>query len=155
MRARYKGPAGTGVVEVNDDASVQSLLDVIRSETGIQCFSIKYGPPMAMKTLDYSDLNQTARTLGLHGETLTIVPDQERSVSPIPTAPKISLSSQQQNQDSQRQSRMQSGEQPEDINVPWAEREGTLCKRKTLGMLPLSPPLTTGPHSTSGHAQRQ
>ena len=153
MRARYKGPAGTGVVEVNDDASVQSLLDVIRSETGIKCFSIKYGPPMAMKTLDRSNLNQTARTLGLHGETLTIVPDQERSVSLIPAAPEIRLSSQQQNQDSQRQSRMQSVEQPEDTNVPWPEREGTLCKRRTLGTLPLSPSLTTGLHSAPGHAQ--
>lgn len=141
MRARYKGPAGTGVVEVNDDASVQSLLDEIRSKTGIERFSIKYGPPMAMKTLDQCHLNQTAKALGLHGETLTIVPDEARSVSPISAGPEIALPNQQQTRDSQQQPRLQLDEQPEDINVPWPEREGTLCERRTLRTLPIAPPL--------------
>lgn len=141
MRARFKGPAGTGVVEINDDASVHSLFDKIRSKTGIQSFTIKYGLPMAMKTLDSSHLHQNARALGLHGGTLTIVPNEGRPVSPISKVP-ISPAAKQQTHGLPRQPRTQPDEQPEDINIPWPEREGTLCEYPTLGTVAIVPLFT-------------
>ncbi|KAF4963862.1 hypothetical protein FSARC_8156 [Fusarium sarcochroum] len=84
MRARFKGPAGTGILEIPDDATVQTLFDELRTKTGISNFSIKYGPPMAMKTLETSQNDQIARSLGLHGETLTIVPED---IPPPPAEP--------------------------------------------------------------------
>lgn len=111
MRARYKGPAGTGIIEMPDSATVQDILDELRARTGIVSFTIKYGPPMAMKTLDLGQAGETARSIGLHGETLTIVPEE------APPAP-----------DTTTQAASQPSEGPEDINVPWPGREGTLCK---------------------------
>lgn len=111
MRARYKGPAGTGIIEMLDSATVQDVLDELRARTGIVSFTIKYGPPMAMKTLDLGQVSETARSIGLHGETLTIVPEE------APLAP-----------DTTTQAASQPSESPEDINVPWPGREGTLCK---------------------------
>ncbi|KAL6400383.1 hypothetical protein AUP68_16086 [Ilyonectria robusta] len=110
MRARYKGPAGTGIIEMPDSATVQDVLDELRARTGIVSFTIKYGPPMAMKTLDLGQVGETARSIGLHGETLTIVPEE------APPAP-----------DTTTQAASQPSEGPEDINVPWPGREGTLC----------------------------
>lgn len=121
MRARYKGPSGTGIIEVADDATVQTVFNELTAKTGIAAFTLKYGPPMAMKTLDSSRQAEIARTLGLHGETLTIVPEEQRELSPVPVV-------QSQEKPRGRQPRTQSNENPEDINVPWPEREGTLCE---------------------------
>lgn len=120
MRARYKGPAGTGVIEIGDDATVKALFDDLRSKTGIGSFTLKYGPPMAMKTLDLGQANEIARSLGLHGETLTIVPEEARPVSP-------QNSSTSQNRPPQPTPKSNDG--PEEANVPWPEREGTLCEQ--------------------------
>lgn len=123
MRARFKGPSGTGVLELPDDATVQAVFDELRSKTGIKSFSIKYGPPMAMKTLTLDQRNELARSLGLHGDTLTISPDEARPITPVQA---LTVQTPQPKHSSRPLT--QSGENPEDINVPWTEREGTLCK---------------------------
>lgn len=120
MKARYKSPSGTGVIELPDDATVSILLDELRSKSGIDNFSIKYGPPMDMRTLGPSQFQENARSLGLHGETLTIVPDESR-----PLTPPIS---QEQPRDTGRHTTTSQDEGPEDITIPWPQREGTLCK---------------------------
>ena len=122
MRARYKGPAGTGILELPDDATVQALFDEIKTKTGIAKFGVKYGPPMAMKSLDVSQNDQIARSLGLHGETLTVVPDESLSTSIENTQ----TGSVQHQAEASKPSRK--NESPEDVNVPWPEQEGALCK---------------------------
>ncbi|KAF4993804.1 hypothetical protein FDECE_13307 [Fusarium decemcellulare] len=122
MRARFKGPAGTGILEVPDDATVQTVFDELRTKTGISSFSIRYGPPMAMKTLEASQGDQIARSLGLHGESLTIVPED---TPPAPAAPAQTGAAQHQAMTSRAPKR----DDPEDVNVPWPEREGTLLLR--------------------------
>ena len=117
MRARYKGPAGTGIVEIPDEATVEALFDELRARTGIRNFTVKYGPPMAMRTIESSQRKAVARSLGLHGETLTIVPDEARPVTPPVTSTVHPPKSQPATSPS---------EGPEEVNVPWLEREGTL-----------------------------
>lgn len=124
MRARYKSPSGTGTIDLADNATLQTVIDELRSRTGIQRFTIKFGPPMAMQTLDLTRLTETARSLGLNGETLTMVPDEPRAITPpVTDAP---TSSQSESRPQAQRSTAQ--ENPEDINVPWPERDGTLCK---------------------------
>jgi hypothetical protein len=127
MRARYKGPSGTGVLQLPDDATVQNVLDEIRTKTGISRFVLKHGPPMAMKTIELKDSNISAVSLGLHGETLTVVPDE---ASPDTASANLiaPASNSQSNSNRPRNSGSQASGKPEDINVPWPEREGTLCK---------------------------
>ena len=121
MRARFKAPSGTGVLNIADDATLGTLLDEIRSNTGIQSFSVKYGPPMAMKVLDISNKEANAKSMGLNGETLTIVP--KASPPPRPEPPR---GSQMVMKDSV--GGFDSNPGPEDIIIPWPEREGTLRK---------------------------
>ncbi|RGP71826.1 ubiquitin thioesterase otu1 [Fusarium longipes] len=120
MRARFKGPAGTGILDLSDDATVQVLFDEIRTKTGISKFSVRYGPPMAMKSLEGIQGDQNARSLGLHGETLTIVPEES---PPAPTEDVQTGTIQHQVMASGAVNR---NESPEDVNVPWPQREGTL-----------------------------
>jgi ubiquitin thioesterase OTU1 len=113
MRARFKAPSGTGVLELPNDATIQDVFDEIRARTEISSFSLKFGPPMAMKTISAVDSPHPATSFGLHGETLTVVPDAARPEHPA------SLTEPQE-------SGPMPGEKPEDAVVPWPEREGTL-----------------------------
>lgn len=118
MRARYKAPAGTGIIELGDESTVKVLFDELRNKTGISRFTVRYGPPMAMKTLESSEGN--ARSLGLNGETLTIVPEE------APPASSLDVQSAAQSRPSQPTSASRDG--PEEAHIPWPDREGTLCK---------------------------
>ena len=125
MRARYKAPSGTGVLELPDDATVQDVFSEIRAKTEISHFSLKYGPPMAMKSISAVDYAHQAKSLGLHGETLTVVPDEARPEPPSETSNTRSSQPVQSFMEPRERS-SRSGEKPEDVVVPWPEREGTL-----------------------------
>ncbi|KAF4512150.1 hypothetical protein G6O67_001326 [Ophiocordyceps sinensis] len=117
MRARFKGPLGTGLLDVDDNSTVEVIFDEIKAKVGIDHFAIKYGPPMAMKTLNRSHRHQLAKSLGLNGETLTIVPNEPRSL-PSACSP-----------GGQNISRSRPHESPDNMTVPWLERDGTLVLR--------------------------
>lgn len=123
MRARYKAPSGTGTVELADDATIQTLFEELGTKTGIRSFTIKYGLPMDMKSLDLSQGAEIARNLGLHGETLTIVPGEARPISPTTrSTARDELPPGPQNPPRRRKT----NEDPADTTIPWTEREGTL-----------------------------
>ncbi|KAI2471170.1 OTU-domain-containing protein [Annulohypoxylon bovei var. microspora] len=88
MKIRYRAPSGGGTLELNDDAIVNQLLEALKSSTGLDNFTVKYGwPPKALGT----DENQVSlQSLGLHRENLTIVPAETASAAaeePRPTQP--------------------------------------------------------------------
>lgn len=120
MRARYKWPGGTGIITLGDDATLGDVIQELTSKTLLTNFGIKFGPPTAMKSLDLREINQTAKQLGLHGETLTVVPNEKQ---PSPTArltsdkPSVALGQQRR-----------AKAEPQDVNVPWGARDGTLGK---------------------------
>ncbi|POR35459.1 Putative ubiquitin thioesterase otu1 [Tolypocladium paradoxum] len=120
MRARFKGPSGTGTIELADDATVQAVFDDIKAKASINHFTIKYGPPMAMKTLDISSRDQPAKSLGLHGETLTIVPDEPRSASST-FSPAGGTATTVPARKPPRPSGARSGDIAGEISVPWPE----------------------------------
>jgi len=128
MRARYKGPSGTGIVDLSDEATVKDVFDVLRERAGVQSFTVKYGPPMSMKTISPPELHLSARSLGLHGETLTIVPEQPRPVTPplIASEPEHGYRNQHS---AQQRAQVGSDNTVEDITIPWPEREGTILLR--------------------------
>lgn len=117
---------GTGIIELDDDATVQTIFDAIKTKTLIENFAIKYGPPIAIQTLSLDQRELSAKSLGIHGETLTIVPKEAKSslsaTDDTTSAP-----------DYQKEAR--AGRSPEnksgDVIVPWPEREGSLCKCQT------------------------
>ena len=123
MRTRFKSPSGTGILELDDDATVEALLDEIKARTGIRRFIVKYGPPMAMKTLGPSYAHEAARSFGLHGETLTVVPEDSNDTPPESTTGARHLP-----RDKVGNRPSAQNDSADDMVVPWPEREGTLCK---------------------------
>ncbi|KAH6668674.1 OTU-like cysteine protease [Plectosphaerella plurivora] len=129
MRARYKGPAGTGVLSLEDDATVGQLFDLIKDQSGISSFTLKYGWPL--KTLDLGQKGEIAKSLGLNGETFTIVPD-ESSLPPPAPAPALAASS--SSAPPAASSSMWGDPSPptrgpESVSLPWPQRNGTLLLR--------------------------
>ena len=124
MKTRYKSPGGTGVLELSDEVTVQALFEEIRRKTGIRDFIVKYGPPMAMQTLDFSQRDAIAKSLGLHGETLTVVPNEAL----IDESPQTA--SQVRHPGPRDSNQVHPNTDPQDIVVPWPQREGTLRRFK-------------------------
>ncbi|KAM0277533.1 hypothetical protein ACHAQH_005732 [Verticillium albo-atrum] len=123
MRARYKGPSGTGVLSLDDGASVGQLFDEIRAKTSIADFTLKYGWPL--KLLENDQKDSIAKELGLNGETFTIVPAE--TAHPAPAAPAAPSSS--RNVIPALDIPQSPTQGPESVSVAWAEREGTLLLR--------------------------
>lgn len=121
MKVRYKWPGGTGIITLGDDATLGDVVQELASKTSLSNFGIKFGQPTAMKTLDMSDLDQLAKKLGLHGETLTIVPHVARS---SPTKQFAGETGILEPEIHRRQTLM-----PQDVHVPWEVRDGTLLLR--------------------------
>lgn len=117
MKARYKWPGGTGIITLSDDASLEEVVAELKTKTLMQTFGIRYGPPIAMKAVDMTDLSKSAKLLGLHGETLTIVPNEADLLSTAESAKNLHA----------ERSRPRKPESSE-VNVPWPKRDGTLCK---------------------------
>ncbi len=115
MRTRYKWPGGTGIITLGDDATLGDVVKELTSKTFLTDFGIKFGPPTAMIALDMSRVNQSAKEIGIHGETLTIVPNEKR---PPP--------SRQSTGEDRRESHQAQQKRPQDVNVPWDVRDGTL-----------------------------
>ncbi|KAK2612238.1 ubiquitin-specific protease otu1 [Conoideocrella luteorostrata] len=125
MRARYKGPSGTGIIEIDDDATIQLVFEALGSKSLIEHFTIKYGPPTAMRTIDLSMGDLAAKSFALHGETLTIVPSKKKVDSPEPERCDSSPS----RDGKQPRGALRTGIAPDDIVVPWPERKGSLLLR--------------------------
>jgi ubiquitin thioesterase OTU1 len=90
------------------------VFDALKARTRIENFTIKYGPPTGMQTISLEQGELEAKILGLHGETLTIVPNESTDhVSPFSSG-----------QTHDRGIKSESG----DVTIPWPEREGSLGK---------------------------
>lgn len=123
MRSRYKSPAGTGIVEIDDGATVEVLFQALRAQTLIENFTIKYGPPTGMQTISLEHRELAAANLGLHGQTLTIVPGESKAdISNIRRPPAFEFK--------HAEATLSNSNHFDDPIVPWPQREGSLCKFK-------------------------
>jgi hypothetical protein len=131
MRIRYRAPAGPGTLTLPDSTTVADVYAQVAAETGLKGFALRYGWPT--QALDASLGTSPAADFGLNGETLTVVPEEAapapapapasardaaavaaptRNPAPAPAAANAPL--------------LPSTRAPEDITIPWPEREGTL-----------------------------
>ena len=127
IKARFRGPNGSGILELPDSATVQDIFDELRTRTGLSMFTIKYGSPMVMRSLDFSKKNEKALSCGIQGETLTLVPEEEQLSQPTHYTQRA-VETSRFSGSSQDTPLRRIREDPEDINIPWPEREGLLSK---------------------------
>ncbi|EFY99539.1 OTU-like cysteine protease [Metarhizium robertsii] len=124
MRSRYKSPLGTGILEIDDSATIQMVFEALQAKTRIENFAIKYGPPTNMQSINLEHGGLLAKDLGLHGETLTIVPI-ELKADLATSGHARRLSGHEKRAGTAPAANTSSG----DVIVPWPEREGSLLLR--------------------------
>lgn len=121
MKVKYKGPNGIGLIQVPDDSTIGILFDELAAKSGVKVQAIKYGMPMAMKTVDSSQRKEPALSFKLNGESVMIVPEET-----VPTL----LS-----RDDSKTSHNVPDNPAEDagsVVVAWPERDGTLGETRCL-----------------------
>ncbi|KLU84517.1 ubiquitin thioesterase OTU1 [Magnaporthiopsis poae ATCC 64411] len=110
VRMRVRHPNGTLQVQVEDSWTAVQLLEHLRSETGIQYFTLKEGFPP--KALDLSDSGTTLGSLGLNGSAITLTPADP----PAETADQVfSLRAPEA--------------KPDNLSVRWPEMDGCMVLR--------------------------
>ncbi|TDZ19709.1 Ubiquitin thioesterase OTU1 [Colletotrichum sidae] len=129
MRAKYKGPGGTGVVSLDDDATVGQLFDEIKKQTGIADFTLKYGWPMQTLSLDTKDAN--AKELGLSGQSFTIEPAQSTQPSAASSSTPLAARPPPASVPISKKARLdtESNLSPSEVSIPWPDRQSTLLLR--------------------------
>lgn len=126
VRMRVRHPNGTLQVQVEDSWTAVQLLEHLRSETGIQHFSLKEGFPP--KTLNLNDPGTTLSSLGLNGSAITLTPADP----PAETADQVfSLRALEA--------------KPDNLSVRWPEMDGCMGKKHGQRGKP-KPPVTQTAH---------
>ncbi|KAI0122325.1 OTU-domain-containing protein [Daldinia grandis] len=139
MKIRFKAPSGGGTLDLDDVSTVDQLLESIKSSTGFTDVTVKYGWPPKALSADQAQLS--AQSLGLHRESLTVVPKEDASAAaaqntpaiPEPavattTPPAAALPSHQSSLPSKKKSKGQ-GIKDQNISVAMPETGSTLVLR--------------------------
>lgn len=85
IQVRLRAPNGQSRLEIDDDAPLKDLVELIKTETKLGKFTLKYGYPL--KNLDISPAAQSTsvKEMQLRGETIVVAPTE--SAAPVEAAP--------------------------------------------------------------------
>ncbi|KAK0724826.1 hypothetical protein B0H67DRAFT_116688 [Lasiosphaeris hirsuta] len=115
IQVRLRAPKGQARLEIDDESSLKDLIDLIKTETALSSFSLKYGYPL--ENLDISPASQSAtvKELQLRGETIVVAPT-ETPISPPADAPKPKPFTPK-------------GIEPDETSLEWPDRGGHIVLR--------------------------
>jgi ubiquitin thioesterase OTU1 len=83
---RLRAPTGQSRLDVDQDSTLGHLVELIKKQTGLQNFSLKYSYPLKNLDIDASAQATLIRDLSLRGETLVVVPVDLAPAQPSPVA---------------------------------------------------------------------
>jgi ubiquitin thioesterase OTU1 len=132
VQLRVRGPDGIARLEVEGDATMGQLVELIKDKTNVSTFTLKYGYPLKDLDLNPQTEDKTVSDFRLHGETLIIVPLEASSAGPAP-APQMPATEPQATEPGSAVFEPKSVE-PDETVLAWPERRGS------LGMAPSIPP---------------
>ncbi|KAK4244732.1 ubiquitin thioesterase OTU1 [Corynascus novoguineensis] len=115
-----RAPKGQSRVQIDDDATLKELVELVKEKTGLSNFSLKYGYPL--KGLDISPSLQDAsiKDLKLRGETIVVAP-----VDTTPPAPALQPGS----AEAKPKPFTTKGIEPDETSLEWPERGGHIVLR--------------------------
>lgn len=113
-------PTGQSRIQLDEKSTLQDLVEHIKSKTGLNDFSLKYGFPP--KALDVSPplLHTSVNDLKLRGETILVTPVE----SALPTAAQQAPST-----EPKPKPFTPKGIEPDETSLEWSERGGHLGER--------------------------
>jgi ubiquitin thioesterase OTU1 len=110
-----RAPNGQSRVQIDDDATLRELVELIKTKTELSNFSLKYGYPLKSLDISPSLQDQSIKDLKLRGETIV--------VAPIDTAPPATAL-QPGSVDAKPEPFKPKGIEPDETSLEWPERGG-------------------------------
>jgi ubiquitin thioesterase OTU1 len=116
IQISLRSPNGQSRVQIEDNASLRELVELIKAKTELSNFSLKYGYPL--KSLDISPSLQDAsiKDLKLRGETIVVAPVDTAPPTPAEPEPKPFKPK---------------GIEPDETSLEWPERGGHIGRAPT------------------------
>lgn len=115
IQVSLRAPNGQSRVQIDDDATLRELVELVKAKTELSNFSLKYGYPL--KPLDISRALQDAsiKDLKLRGETIVVAP-----IDTSPPAPALQPAS----VEPKPKPFTPKGIEPDETSLEWPERGG-------------------------------
>jgi ubiquitin thioesterase OTU1 len=115
IQISLRAPNGQSRIQIEDESTLRELVELIKTKTELNNFSLKYGYPL--KPLDISPSVQAAsiKDLNLRGETIVVAPLDPRPPSP---------STQAVSQEPKPKPFTPKGIEPDETSLNWPERGG-------------------------------
>src|SRR5687768_10518632 len=119
IQISLRSPNGQSRAQIDDDATLRELVELIKAKTEISNFTLKYGYPL--KALDISPALRDAsiKDLKLRGETIVVAP-----VDTTPPAP----AQQPASTKAEPKPFTPKGIEPDETSLEWPERGGHIGK---------------------------
>ncbi|KAL2163738.1 hypothetical protein VTH06DRAFT_5797 [Thermothelomyces fergusii] len=120
IQISLRAPNGQSRVQIDDDATLKELVELVKEKTGLNNFTLKYGYPL--KSLDISPSLQSTsiKELKLRGETIVVAPVDTTPPAPVsqpaPAEPK-------------QKPFTPKGIEPDETSLEWPERGGYIVLR--------------------------
>jgi ubiquitin thioesterase OTU1 len=110
-----RSPNGQSRVQIDDDATLRELVELIKAKTELSNFSLKYGYPLRSLDISPSLQNASIKDLKLRGETIVVAP-----VDTAPPAPALQPAS----TEPKPKPFTPKGIEPDETSLEWPERGG-------------------------------
>lgn len=115
IQISLRAPNGQSRVQIDDEATLRELVELVKAKTELNNFSLKYGYPL--KALDISPSLQDAsiKDLKLRGETIVVAP-----IDTAPPAPALQPAS----AEPKPKPFTPKGIEPDETSLEWPEKGG-------------------------------
>jgi ubiquitin thioesterase OTU1 len=117
IQISLRSPNGQSRIQIDDDATLRELVELIKSKTEISNFTLKYGYPLKPLDISPSLRDASIKDLKLRGETIV--------VAPIDTAPPVPVSTKPEPKPFTPK-----GIEPDETSLEWPERGGHIGKTR-------------------------
>ena len=126
IQISLRSPNGQVRVQIDDDATLRELVELIRDKTNIASFALRYGyPPAPLDISTPSKLESSIKGLKLRGETIVVFRDD---AAPQPqAAPAASAESSV----AKPKPFTPKGIEPDETSLEWPERGGHIGRALT------------------------
>jgi ubiquitin thioesterase OTU1 len=110
-----RSPNGQSRVQIDDDATLRELVELIKAKTELSNFSLKYGYPLRGLDISPSLQDASIKDLKLRGETIVVAP-----IDTAPPAPAMQPAS----TEPKPKPFTPKGIEPDETSLEWPERGG-------------------------------
>ena len=123
IQIRLRIPTGQSRVEIDDDKPLGELVRLIKEQTQLTDFTLKYGYPLKNLEIGLDALEKPIKDFSLRGETIVVAPSespQAVAIEQVEAKPKFTPK----------------GIEPDETSLEWSERGGYIgmfCAHTKLG----------------------